>query len=199
MYVSDTTDAFYLFFHAGHEPVTVTLPGEPWSSGYRIVGPHRHARRTAPALARLPGTPRARSSRAAPSSVMEATVARRARWTPSDADGAPCSSVRRDAAQRDQAQATVQPTATRTPPAPAPAPEPTRIPVDLSATTTVVRGIGRIPVLKVEPVIEGGAYPAKAVVGELVPIRAKVFREGHDAVNASVILTDPSAARPATT
>nr|WP_282005037.1 glycogen debranching protein GlgX [Propioniciclava sinopodophylli] len=36
-YVSDTTDAFYLFFHAGHEPVTVTLPGEPWSSGYRIV------------------------------------------------------------------------------------------------------------------------------------------------------------------
>lgn len=63
--------------------------------------------------------------------------------------------------------------------------------VDLSATKTVVRGIGRIPVVKVEPVIEGGAYPAKAVVGELVPIRAKVFREGHDAVNASVVLTDP--------
>ncbi len=44
---------------------------------------------------------------------------------------------------------------------------------------------------KVEPVIEGGAYPAKAVEGELIPIRAKVFREGHDAVNASVVLTDP--------
>ena len=45
---------------------------------------------------------------------------------------------------------------------------------------------------KVEPVIEGGAYPAKAAVGELIPIRAKVFREGHDAVNASVVLTDPT-------
>ncbi|MFT3877949.1 MAG: alpha-1,4-glucan--maltose-1-phosphate maltosyltransferase [Propioniciclava sp.] len=51
--------------------------------------------------------------------------------------------------------------------------------------------MGRIPVVKVSPVIEGGAYAAKATVGELLPIRAKVFREGHDAVNASVILTDP--------
>jgi starch synthase (maltosyl-transferring) len=50
----------------------------------------------------------------------------------------------------------------------------------------------RIPVHKVSPVIEGGAYPAKAVVGESIPIRATVFREGHDAVNASVVLTDPS-------
>jgi starch synthase (maltosyl-transferring) len=51
--------------------------------------------------------------------------------------------------------------------------------------------INRIPVSKVSPVIEGGAYPAKAVVGEAVPVRATVFREGHDAVNASVVLTDP--------
>ena len=51
---------------------------------------------------------------------------------------------------------------------------------------------GRIPVTKVSPVIEGGAYPAKASVGEAIPIRATVFREGHDAVNASVVLTDPS-------
>jgi starch synthase (maltosyl-transferring) len=50
----------------------------------------------------------------------------------------------------------------------------------------------RIPVHKVAPVIEGGAYPAKAVVGESIPIRATVFREGHDAVNASVVLTDPN-------
>jgi len=47
-------------------------------------------------------------------------------------------------------------------------------------------------VTKVSPVIEGGAYAAKAAVGESVPIRATVFREGHDAVNASVVLTDPS-------
>ncbi|MCC6496367.1 MAG: DUF3416 domain-containing protein, partial [Propionibacteriaceae bacterium] len=64
--------------------------------------------------------------------------------------------------------------------------------LDLSPVTTVVSGFGRIPVSGVSPVVEGGAYPAKAVVGELFPIRAKVFREGHDAVNASVILTSPA-------
>jgi len=49
-------------------------------------------------------------------------------------------------------------------------------------------------VTKVSPVIEGGRYPAKAAVGESLPIRATVFREGHDAVNASVVLTDPTGA-----
>jgi len=66
--------------------------------------------------------------------------------------------------------------------------------VDLSPTMTGPFGFGRIPVAKVWPVIEGGAYAAKATVGELIPIRAKVFREGHDAVNASVILTSPEGA-----
>lgn len=61
--------------------------------------------------------------------------------------------------------------------------------MELTATVT---GFGRIPVTGVSPVVEGGVYPAKAVVGELIPLRAKVFREGHDAVNASVILTDPN-------
>ena len=82
-------------------------------------------------------------------------------------------------------------TKSKTPVAPA-KPSFTPVPVDLSPKTMVVRGIGRIPVTKVSPVIEGGAYAAKASVGELVPIRAKVFREGHDAVNASVIVTDPA-------
>ncbi|HEY3339368.1 MAG TPA: alpha-1,4-glucan--maltose-1-phosphate maltosyltransferase [Propionicimonas sp.] len=63
--------------------------------------------------------------------------------------------------------------------------------LDLGPVRTIAAGFGRIPVSGVSPVIEGGAYPAKAVVGELIPIRAKVFREGHDAVNASVILTAP--------
>jgi starch synthase (maltosyl-transferring) len=53
------------------------------------------------------------------------------------------------------------------------------------------RGVGRIPVVKVEPVIEGGGYAAQAVVGESFPVTARVFREGHDAVNATVVLTDP--------
>ena len=52
-------------------------------------------------------------------------------------------------------------------------------------------GFGRIPVTGVEPVIADGAYPAKAVAHERILIQANVFREGHDAVNASAILTAP--------
>ena len=51
--------------------------------------------------------------------------------------------------------------------------------------------LGRIPVLAVQPVMEGGRWPTKAVVGEAVPIRATVFREGHDAVAATAVLTRP--------
>jgi len=40
--------------------------------------------------------------------------------------------------------------------------------------------IDRIPVIEVGPVLAGGAYPAKAVVDELIPITATIFREGHD-------------------
>ncbi|GAB4084781.1 alpha-1,4-glucan--maltose-1-phosphate maltosyltransferase [Myceligenerans cantabricum] len=52
-------------------------------------------------------------------------------------------------------------------------------------------GIGRIPVIQVSPVIEGGRWPAKAAVGEVVPIEATVFREGHDAVAATAVLVGP--------
>src|SRR6476661_8110940 len=51
--------------------------------------------------------------------------------------------------------------------------------------------IGRIPVQDVSPVVDGGARPAKSVVGEQFTVTATVFREGHDAVNASVVLTAP--------
>ncbi|NUR81368.1 MAG: DUF3416 domain-containing protein, partial [Dermatophilaceae bacterium] len=51
--------------------------------------------------------------------------------------------------------------------------------------------IGRIPVSDVRPLVDGGARPAKSVVGEEFTVRAKVFREGHDAVNATAVLTDP--------
>nr|WP_048548823.1 alpha-1,4-glucan--maltose-1-phosphate maltosyltransferase [Tetrasphaera jenkinsii] len=51
--------------------------------------------------------------------------------------------------------------------------------------------IGRIPVQNVEPVVDNGSRPAKSVVGETFPVSATVFREGHDAVNASLVLTDP--------
>ena len=54
-----------------------------------------------------------------------------------------------------------------------------------------VPGFGRIPISSVSPVVECGAYPAKAVTGEAVPVRATIFREGHEAVAAAVILTSP--------
>ncbi|MFE2053434.1 maltotransferase domain-containing protein, partial [Streptomyces sp. NPDC059459] len=54
--------------------------------------------------------------------------------------------------------------------------------------TTVV---GRIPVLDVRPVVRRGRRPAKAVTGESFEISATVFREGHDAVAADVVLRDP--------
>ncbi|KQX70043.1 alpha-1,4-glucan--maltose-1-phosphate maltosyltransferase [Angustibacter sp. Root456] len=45
--------------------------------------------------------------------------------------------------------------------------------------------------MSVTPSVDCGRWPARAVVGEAVPVRATVFREGHDAVAASVVLVDP--------
>jgi starch synthase (maltosyl-transferring) len=52
--------------------------------------------------------------------------------------------------------------------------------------------IGRIPVLDIRPLVDCGRRPAKAVVGETFEVAATVFREGHDAVAANVVLRDPS-------
>ncbi|MFE0463362.1 maltotransferase domain-containing protein, partial [Kitasatospora sp. NPDC058965] len=51
--------------------------------------------------------------------------------------------------------------------------------------------IGRIPVLDVAPQVDGGRRPARAVEGETFLVTATVFREGHDAVAANVVLRDP--------
>ncbi len=47
---------------------------------------------------------------------------------------------------------------------------------------------GRIGIDDVAPVVSGGRYPAKAVVGEVVPVRATVWREGHDVVAATLVV-----------
>ena len=47
---------------------------------------------------------------------------------------------------------------------------------------------GRIEIDDVTPVVSDGAYPAKAVVGELVPVCATVWREGHEAVAATLVV-----------
>jgi len=54
--------------------------------------------------------------------------------------------------------------------------------------------VGRIPVMDVSPVVDLGRHTAKATIGEPLPIRASVFREGHDQLSAEVVLTDPSGA-----
>ncbi|YAL84174.1 alpha-1,4-glucan--maltose-1-phosphate maltosyltransferase [Dermacoccaceae bacterium W4C1] len=53
------------------------------------------------------------------------------------------------------------------------------------------RPIGRIPVTQVRPQVDGGALPIYSVVDEPVHVSAIVFREGHDAVAATVVATDP--------
>ena len=50
---------------------------------------------------------------------------------------------------------------------------------------------GRIPVQNVRPLVDGGTRPAKSVEHEEFTVAAQVFREGHDAVNATAVLTDP--------
>ena len=47
---------------------------------------------------------------------------------------------------------------------------------------------GRIGIDDVAPVVSAGRYPAKAVVGEVVPVQATVWREGHDAVAATLVV-----------
>ena len=44
----------------------------------------------------------------------------------------------------------------------------------------------------ISPVVSCGQYPSKAVVGEHIPITATVWREGHDAVAATVVWTGPN-------
>ena len=52
--------------------------------------------------------------------------------------------------------------------------------------------IGRIPIRDIQPVVECGQRPAKAVTGEVVRITATVFREGHEMLGAGVVLRDPA-------
>lgn len=47
---------------------------------------------------------------------------------------------------------------------------------------------GRIEIDDVAPVVSCGSYPAKAVVGEVVPVSASVWREGHEALGATLVV-----------
>ncbi|TDB98047.1 alpha-1,4-glucan--maltose-1-phosphate maltosyltransferase [Micromonospora fluostatini] len=58
---------------------------------------------------------------------------------------------------------------------------------------------GRFPIEDVSPAVSCGRYPAKAVVGEVVPVSARAYREGHDALGCNVVWLGPDGAgRPFT-
>jgi starch synthase (maltosyl-transferring) len=51
--------------------------------------------------------------------------------------------------------------------------------------------VGRFPIEDVTPSVACGRHPAKAVVGELVPVSAVSYREGHDALGCNVVWQGP--------
>jgi starch synthase (maltosyl-transferring) len=51
--------------------------------------------------------------------------------------------------------------------------------------------IGRIPISDIEPLVECGRRPAKAVAGETFQVSATVIKEGHGVLGAGVVLRDP--------
>ena len=55
--------------------------------------------------------------------------------------------------------------------------------------------IGRIVICDVEPVVDCGQRPAKAVADETFEVSATVFREGHEALGAGVVLRGPDGQR----
>jgi starch synthase (maltosyl-transferring) len=52
--------------------------------------------------------------------------------------------------------------------------------------------MGRIPILDIEPSVDCGRYPAKAVEGETFQVSATVFREGHGEIGVGAVLHPPS-------
>jgi starch synthase (maltosyl-transferring) len=54
--------------------------------------------------------------------------------------------------------------------------------------------IGRIPIRDISPVQPERRWDPKAYVGEVIPVAATAFREGHDLIGVEVVLTDPAGA-----
>ncbi|WP_375489216.1 maltotransferase domain-containing protein [uncultured Jatrophihabitans sp.] len=60
--------------------------------------------------------------------------------------------------------------------------------------------VGRFGLTDIEPVVgstTAAEFPARAVVGEPLPVSARVFREGHDAVAATVVVRDKAGRKTA--
>ena len=57
----------------------------------------------------------------------------------------------------------------------------------------------RLAIDEVLPLVACGRFPSKSVVGEVLPISAVVWREGHDALSATVVVRRPGGAATRTT
>ena len=70
-------------------------------------------------------------------------------------------------------------------------PEPVEPAPSAAAPVTRPPSTGRYAIEDVGPLVACGTRPVKCVVGETFTVTATVFREGHDAVNATVVLRSP--------
>src|SRR5712675_289796 len=50
----------------------------------------------------------------------------------------------------------------------------------------MTEGKKRVIIENVQPVVDGGIYPAKRTVGERVEVTAAIFGDGHDHIRASL-------------
>jgi starch synthase (maltosyl-transferring) len=57
--------------------------------------------------------------------------------------------------------------------------------------TEYMAKIGRIPIRFLTPQQPENRWPAKAYAGEAVPFSATIFREGHDIIGGTLLLSDP--------
>lgn len=58
-----------------------------------------------------------------------------------------------------------------------------------------MQGKRRVIIENVQPLVDGGLYPAKRTVGETVQVSASIFGDGHDHLRASVLFKKKGASR----
>ena len=150
-----------------------------------------------PAVAETPSTsaaPTAAPAAAAAAAPAAAAVAAAAAATPEDTPGVeepevatPTTAEAGSASPAEAPTATVAPALAQADPTPdveRPTPTPATEPV---ASERARLAQGRLGIDEVTPEVSGGRFPSKAVVGEVVPVTATVWREGHDAVAATLV------------
>src|SRR5262249_19658050 len=56
-----------------------------------------------------------------------------------------------------------------------------------AAATGAAPAPSRVVIANVQPSVDGGHSPAKAIVGDRVPVEANIFLEGHDELSAVLL------------